>query len=218
MNHRISPILKMPFIKRGITAILLLTVFFISFFYAPPIVISLLFTAALTIILLYEWPKLLAVRSWYWWLLTPFYPVLPFLMLIILNQSFAMRFLIPLMIIWVSMFDTGGYFAGNMIGKYKLAPKISPNKTWEGLIGGYILLWLTIIATNWFMGYTWPFNSFVLTLIVGTLACLGDLWVSYFKRKAQLKDTSNLLPGHGGLLDRFDALLFVTYFFYMIIF
>jgi len=206
----------MPFVKRGITAILLFAVFFVSFFYAPLIVLSLLFAGALIIILVYEWAKLLAVRSWYWWLLTPLYPVLPFLMLIRLNQYPFTRFLIPLMIIWVSLFDTGAYFVGNLIGKYKLAPKISPKKTWEGLIGGYITLFFVIIATNWLMGYEWPFNSFLLTLIVGTLACLGDLWVSYFKRKAHVKDTSNLLPGHGGLLDRFDALLFVVYFFYIL--
>lgn len=115
-----------------------------------------------------------------------------------------------LVLTWVN--DTGAYLVGSMIGKTPLFPRISPNKTWEGttgglittLIFGYLLsLVFTEIPTAQWMG---------LAVIVGIFGGLGDLVESMLKRSVNVKDSGNLLPGHGGLLDRFDAFIFVLPF------
>lgn len=110
--------------------------------------------------------------------------------------------------IMVSMVDTFAYFIGKFIGKHKLAPKISPNKTIEGFIGGVTL------ATIASMGFYYFFNSklnmiafIIMSLVIGILAQVSDLMESYFKRKFNVKDSSNLIPGHGGFLDRMDGYL-----------
>ena len=112
--------------------------------------------------------------------------------------------------------DTGGYLIGNLIGGKKLT-KISPNKTISGSIGSFIFSLLSIIIL-------WPYNNFtddgnllndnflmlIPTCLFLCLICqLGDLFISYFKRKAKVNDTGSILPGHGGLLDRIDGVIFV---------
>ncbi|MAL17175.1 MAG: phosphatidate cytidylyltransferase [Balneola sp.] len=109
--------------------------------------------------------------------------------------------------------DVFAYFGGRSFGKRKLAPDISPNKTWEGFISGYfgcfvglaIALYAIPLETNFTMKMALP-----LILLVGTFGPIGDLIESKIKRKAGAKDSSNLLPGHGGFFDRFDALLLVA--------
>jgi len=118
---------------------------------------------------------------------------------------------------WIN--DTGAYLVGSQIGKHKLFPRISPKKTWEGFWGGAII---TILAA-------WPISIYlkvfshsdwlILSIIVVIFGTLGDLIESMFKRSLSVKDTSSLLPGHGGFLDRFDSLLFMIPFaaFYILI-
>ena len=111
--------------------------------------------------------------------------------------------------------DTGGYFIGKSIGGKKLT-KISPNKTISGSIGSFIfslfpILIIEIFKINFISSYT---NNNILTLVylclsLSLICQLGDLFISYFKRKAKVKDTGSLLPGHGGLLDRIDGFIFV---------
>lgn len=123
--------------------------------------------------------------------------------------------ILVLLVTWAN--DTGAYFIGINFGKVKLCPKISPNKTVEGAIGGLIfsLIACLIIGGLWVNNLSPDFNfSLVQLLILGTLislaAQLGDLVESLFKRDAGVKDSSNLIPGHGGILDRFDSLLFAA--------
>jgi phosphatidate cytidylyltransferase len=105
--------------------------------------------------------------------------------------------------------DVGAYYVGRAFGKNKLAPKISPGKTWEGVIGGFVAaLLLATLAHFWFfkelpLKWTLPL-AFVMTI----LGILGDLTESALKRSAGAKDAAKLLPGHGGTLDRLDSLLF----------
>ena len=123
-----------------------------------------------------------------------------------------------LMIISICIFsDIGGYVFGKLFGGKKLT-KISPNKTISGAYGSYILslLIICIIFNNYF-----NFKELIFfTIIISTISQLGDLSISYLKRKAKIKDTGNLLPGHGGLLDRFDGLIFAIplgqFIFYII--
>ncbi|MGK2889657.1 MAG: phosphatidate cytidylyltransferase [Candidatus Malihini olakiniferum] len=110
-----------------------------------------------------------------------------------------------MLLVWGA--DSGAYMFGKLFGKHKLAPKVSPGKTWEGFIGGLatssvISLSLSAYAPLWVAPYT-----MVICSVIATLASvLGDLTESMFKREAGIKDSSHLIPGHGGLLDRIDSL------------
>ena len=100
--------------------------------------------------------------------------------------------------------DIGGFFFGKIFKGKKLT-KISPNKTYSGLIGSYVL---SLLATTiFFKEYFELFDLIISTLVISTFSQLGDLTISYLKRKVKIKDTSNILPGHGGFLDRFDGFL-----------
>lgn len=112
--------------------------------------------------------------------------------------------------------DTGGYFAGRKFGKNKLYPQISPGKTWEGFggaLGGSLLGGL--LAHFWYLPSLPLVHAVVLSLVAGGLGQMGDLLESLLKRSAQVKDSGWILPGHGGLLDRIDALTVVSPIVYL---
>ncbi|WP_354291065.1 phosphatidate cytidylyltransferase [Sphingomonas sp. PvP055] len=108
-----------------------------------------------------------------------------------------------LALVWAC--DIGAYFAGRTIGGPKLAPKVSPNKTWAGLAGGVVLA--TIFAGILQARYGLPLRLTVATPFLAVLAQGGDLYESWLKRRAGVKDSGTLLPGHGGVLDRLDGLV-----------
>ncbi|MCY3725906.1 MAG: phosphatidate cytidylyltransferase [Rhodobacteraceae bacterium] len=102
--------------------------------------------------------------------------------------------------------DAGGYFVGKLIGGPKLFPSISPNKTWSGTIGGWVMAIIILSGFNYFWRDELPTIYLILyALAISVFSQLGDLSISSLKRKAGVKDSSNLLPGHGGFLDRFDG-------------
>jgi phosphatidate cytidylyltransferase len=110
--------------------------------------------------------------------------------------------------------DTGAFFIGRARGKHKLAPAISPAKTWEGAIGGSISAILAAIVIALVLNLISPFafkywQIILLGFLVSLFAQLGDLVESLLKRNMEVKESGNLLPGHGGILDRFDSLIFV---------
>jgi phosphatidate cytidylyltransferase len=118
-----------------------------------------------------------------------------------------------LLVIWAS--DVGAYFSGKQFGRRKLAPAISPKKTWEGVYGGVVLaiaaafLWSEFIA-----GLHIPALSLLVVSVLTTLTSVGgDLFISIHKRTVGLKDTGTIFPGHGGVLDRYDSLLAGAPFF-----
>ena len=115
---------------------------------------------------------------------------------------------------WLS--DTGGYFAGKFLGKRKLYPAISPNKTWAGSIGGVAAAVAGgIVLQTWRLeGLAW-FDVVALAGVGSVLGQLGDLVESMLKRSFGVKDSGAILPGHGGLLDRVDAVLFIAPYFYV---
>lgn len=113
--------------------------------------------------------------------------------------------------------DAGAYFAGKALGKHKLIPKISPGKTWEGLIGGIVAAGaFGALSTFWFFPEL-PYQfSIPLAVVMAVVGVLGDLAESAMKRGSNTKDAATILPGHGGLLDRLDSLLFnapILYYF-----
>lgn len=122
-----------------------------------------------------------------------------------LNHGRELIFLL-LFLVWAT--DTGGYFAGKRFGRHKLAPLVSPNKTWEGLVGGVLLaMALAAAAGCWVFEPPRVMAFTALGLGVALVSVIGDLTISMFKRQCGIKDTGKLFPGHGGALDRLDSLL-----------
>lgn len=123
--------------------------------------------------------------------------------------------------IWVALIgtwasDTFAYFSGSLCGRHKLCPSISPGKTVEGLIGGIIGTVLSVTGLGVFFGFT-LWEMALLGLCLALIATLGDLVESIIKRHTGIKDSGSLIPGHGGVLDRFDSTLFTMPFMYYFI-
>lgn len=112
-------------------------------------------------------------------------------------------------LVWIG--DTGAYFTGLLFGRRKLAPDISPNKTVEGLAGGLLATAAAAVGleARWRLGLG-PWHTLALAVIVTAFGTLGDLVESRLKRAAGVKDSGSLLPGHGGVLDRFDSMMFAA--------
>jgi phosphatidate cytidylyltransferase len=113
--------------------------------------------------------------------------------------------------------DVGAYYVGKNFGKHKLIPKVSPNKTWEGVIGGLVLSSIfAALASAWFFPELSYKLSIPLAVVMSLIGVFGDLAESAMKRGSDAKDAASILPGHGGLLDRLDSLLFnapILYYF-----
>ncbi len=125
--------------------------------------------------------------------------------------------MLPLVIAWMS--DTGAYFVGTFFGKHKMAPVISPKKSWEGFFGGWLIsVGLTAVfgvICNAFIGglSSLHINVGLITVLAAVLAPLsvvGDLFASLIKRRCGIKDYGNIMPGHGGVMDRFDSVMFIA--------
>ncbi|MFH1700286.1 MAG: phosphatidate cytidylyltransferase [Candidatus Zixiibacteriota bacterium] len=111
--------------------------------------------------------------------------------------------------LWVG--DTAAMFFGKQFGKHQLAPAVSPNKTIEGFIGGYIGVFLVaLIFKIYWLTEIEIIHFVILSVLIGTFGQLGDLVESLWKRSINIKDSSAIIPGHGGVLDRFDSLLFAA--------
>jgi phosphatidate cytidylyltransferase len=105
--------------------------------------------------------------------------------------------------------DSGAYFVGSMVGRRKLIPHISPGKTWEGLGGGFLGAIIAALALSGLLGLAW-WQAILLGLLICVAAVVGDLSESLIKRATGQKDSGHIIPGHGGVLDRVDSILFVT--------
>ena len=179
-------------------------------------VFFLFFLSILFLVTSYEWFQMIKKNN-----------LLKFLGIIFLFFSFYSAFSLRddlgpdlfLFIICICIFtDIGGYVFGKFIKGPKLT-KISPNKTYAGVAGGFILsliaglIFFKILEDELFNSYTIDFLIFI--FIISLISQIGDLIISYFKRKAKVKDTGKFLPGHGGFLDRVDGLIFVIPIFYL---
>ncbi|MDO5016942.1 MAG: phosphatidate cytidylyltransferase [Porphyromonas sp.] len=131
----------------------------------------------------------------------------------VLGADFAFPrtfWLLPVFVtIWLN--DTGAFLVGSLLGRHKLLERVSPNKTWEGAIGGAVLAIAGCIGFYYlFPEVTAPAHWMILGFIIVFFSNYGDLFESFLKRSYGVKDSGNLLPGHGGILDRIDSLLFVS--------
>lgn len=120
-------------------------------------------------------------------------------------------------ILWIN--DTGAYLVGSAIGKHKLFPRVSPGKTWEGAVGGAVASYSVafFIISEWYSVIN-RFDWMVIATIMVVIGSLGDLVESLFKRSINVKDSGSILPGHGGILDRFDSLILATPFVFVYLF
>ena len=118
------------------------------------------------------------------------------------------------LLIWVA--DIGAYVSGKTLGKHKLAINISPGKTWEGVIGAQILVAIYAIVISHQMDLEWP-KTIAVMIAIALFSVFGDLAASLGKRQAKIKDSSNLLPGHGGFIDRFDSLIAAAPLYYFLL-
>lgn len=137
----------------------------------------------------------------------------------------GMLVLYVLLLIWAA--DTGAYFSGKTFGKHKLAPKVSPKKTWEGVAGGTILSMLiafmfpTVLKLDFLVEQLGMVKLGIIALVIVIVSIVGDLTESVYKRQQSIKDSGNLLPGHGGVLDRIDSItaalpVFSLLFFWLV--
>jgi phosphatidate cytidylyltransferase len=165
--------------------------------------------AAAAAVMFTEWTRM--VRGWgFSWLLAGFgYALIPALALLWIRERGAHKLD---MLLWVFIVtwstDIGAYFAGRSIGGPKLAPAISPNKTWAGLFGGMIAA--SLLGGLWVVELGLPRRLLLLAPMFAVGAQLGDLFESGLKRRAGVKDSGTILPGHGGVLDRLDGLIVVA--------
>ncbi len=204
------------FIKRISSSLILIPIalFFIikgSFLFNFFIIICFLVTS-------YEWHKMSRKKSYYLFgllfLIISFYSVYK----IRTTMSGDYIYFLIILLICIST-DIGGYIFGKILKGPKLT-RISPKKTYSGVIGGYlfsiIILSLWLSSDLFIKPQELNSDTFILIIIISTVSQIGDIIVSYFKRLSKIKDTGKIIPGHGGLLDRIDGMIFAFPFAYMI--
>ncbi len=175
---------------------------------------------------IYEWIKL-SLKSRFKFFLIPIgllYIAMCFYAFFVMREGAVVEVIVLLFMVWAS--DIGAYFTGKLIGGPKMAKTISPNKTWSGFVGA--ILSSTMVSIVWFVGIDGNpiffeetlFFASVFGIVIGLSGQIGDLLISAAKRLANVKDTGQLIPGHGGLLDRIDSLMLasVAYFICMYMF
>ena len=196
--------------------------FFISLLAFPTIYILLyqkIFSNILIVIVClfcaYEWNKIFNKKN-YIYVLGLVILLVFFLSLIkIYNlRDYNLKFLWLILIAWLT--DIGGYVFGKLFGGPKLI-KISPNKTWSGVLGSLILSQLSFLIFFLDINYKFNFNIIFFQILLSITGQLGDILMSYIKRTNNIKDTSNFIPGHGGFLDRVDGLIWIFIFGYFLI-
>ncbi len=141
---------------------------------------------------------------------------LRFVALMRLREEGLMWLLVMAITVWVM--DSGAYFTGRALGRHKLWPRISPKKTWEGFLGGWIAgIVVAAVLTPWLIPGMSGWQGGILGLVIGVVGPLGDLSESLFKRQVGAKDSSQLIPGHGGFFDRIDSFIFVAPVVYLLL-
>ena len=196
------------FIKRFVSSIILLPLAF--FFIIQGSFLLIFFTVISFIIASYEWHTMSKKKSYY--IYGFFFLIFSFYTFYELSIELIVIFYV---IIVCSSTDIGGYVFGKIFKGPKLT-KISPNKTYAGMIGGYFLSLISLSVIINFIDYETTTILFLLTILISTVSQIGDITISYFKRLSKIKNTGKLIPGHGGLLDRVDGMIFAFPIYYLI--
>ncbi len=178
-----------------------------------------LFLLLCFIVCMYEWCKMANKISIL--LIGSAYLILSFISVYMIREYLNLNYYFFLLVLCVCVAtDIGGYVFGKIFKGPKLT-KISPNKTYSGVLGSYFFTMITILVILNIKSLNLPFdfslNLAIFVLSISTASQLGDLIISFFKRFFKVKDTGNIIPGHGGLLDRLDGMLFAFPFSYLIV-
>ena len=186
-----------------------------------PIVIFLIYVGGLffniamitlAVLMSYEWADMV-LSDKKLRILGVFYIAIPISSMIMIRDMESGMMYISFLILTVWATDIAAYFAGILLKGPKLAPKISPKKTISGAICALLAASCVGIVYSWFFDFPFIKTAFCISLF----AQIGDLWESYIKRRCNVKDSSNLIPGHGGILDRMDSFILSAPFFYIMI-
>ena len=195
--------------KRIISSIILIPLSFFFIFYGSYIL--LFFTSICFLVSSYEWHRMKINRKYK----ILGFPFLFFSFYTFYELSYEFTLVFFVIILCIST-DIGGYVFGKVIKGPKLT-KISPKKTYAGMVGGYLFSLISLFIFSNLLDYTeMNIKIFLLTLLISTISQTGDLIISYFKRLSKIKDTGNIIPGHGGLLDRIDGMIFTFPFVFLI--
>ena len=226
-------------LKRSLSAVILGPLFILAIYYGNhivlvangnPVTISMILTFSMFFIMFYEWIRLISKfkQKLLWTIFGFFYLGIGCSVFFVLNlgqfrgmflglANFPAPLFAIILLVWIN--DIFSYIVGRAVGGPKLAPKISPNKTWAGAIGGVAGCLLFFFVMNYSVGFGANkisdqvfFLALAIHIIVPIVSLVGDLFESYLKRKAGVKDSGNIIPGHGGLLDRFDGFILVMNF------
>lgn len=195
------------FLKRLLTSVIGAVIFFGAYWWSLD-AFAWLIRGIFAFILIFEWPRLIWPERIIWWI--------PYSLLFIVGPAIALTLpaylemqptstiLYPFFIAWT--YDSAAYIVGSLIGRHRIAPNLSPHKTWEGFFGGL----LAVVGAHLLFV---PFEEIqpVWLIVAVVFAYTGDISISRFKRHAGLKDAGRILPGHGGLLDRFNSVIFLSY-------
>ncbi|TDQ59490.1 phosphatidate cytidylyltransferase [Mesocricetibacter intestinalis] len=203
--------------------------------YAEPLLLTgvIWWTAALMLVVSYPKSAALWRHSLLLQIIFAFFSLVPFLIAVLqlrLNQYVQnphqgiILLLYVFILVWAA--DSGAYFAGRRFGKHKLAPKVSPGKTWQGVVGGLVtacifaFIFIQTLGEALFSVNS-PLSLILLSVATVAVSILGDLTESMFKRESGIKDSGRLIPGHGGVLDRIDSLTaavpFFAYFYFFVL-
>ncbi len=209
--------MKIEVLKRILSSIILipLSIFIII----KGSILFLLFLLLCFFVCIYEWYKM--VNNVSILLIGSLYLILSFISVYMIREYLNLSYYLLLLILSVCVAtDIGGYVFGKVFQGPKLT-KISPNKTYSGVVGSYFFSLIAILVIFNIKSLNLPFdfslNLVIFVFSISTVSQLGDLIVSFFKRLFKVKDTGNIIPGHGGLLDRLDGMIFAFPFSYLII-
>ena len=198
-------------IKRILSSLILIPI--TLFFIVKGSFLFLFFISICFCVIIYEWHMMSKKKPYrIFGIIFLFFSFYSIFILRIDNDYWLLLFIITICI----STDIGGYVFGKIFKGPKLT-KFSPNKTYAGMIGGYLLSIISaIILTNFYFNVEHPINWFIFVILISTISQLGDIIISYFKRLSKIKDTGKIIPGHGGLLDRVDGMIFAFPFSYLI--
>ena len=205
------------FIKRVLSSIILIPI--VLYFIIVGSNLFNFFISACFLIIGFEWYKM--SKDKFHFIFGYFFLIFSFYTIYSLRNNFDQEYTHIMFIVLICVAtDIGGYAFGKIFRGPKLT-KISPKKTYSGMIGGFILSIIAILISNNYVFFyqieNFNLKIIILTLLVSAISQVGDLIISYFKRLSKIKDTGNIIPGHGGLLDRVDGMIFAFPFYYMFI-
>ena len=196
------------FIKRVLSSIILIPLAFYFIIHGSYMLIF--FTFICFLVACYEWHMMTKKKSFkiygFPFLIFSFYTFYELSL-----ELFGVFFVITI----CASTDIGGYIFGKIFKGPRLT-KISPNKTYAGMIGGYFLSLISLTILSNLADHQISIQFFLLTIVISTVSQVGDIIISYFKRLSKIKNTGKLIPGHGGLLDRIDGMIFAFPIYYLI--